>query len=163
MSSWNYIRGNIALNIKKKSYDCTELTQEQILAFVEDIKGLFKTNKKYRIFGDHHDWYKEENIVPYGSEAHMQAFVNYVIDESRECPFDYVYIQLHGNLRDTYAEDVEVMEEYFRKLIIKFHQIANKHTIYFCYDDIDIKINNKKVKLKASDYKKIRDLEDNNE
>ena len=160
MSSWNYIRGNIALQLNKKSYDCTQLTEEQILDFVSDIKGLFKTNDKYKIFGDHHDWYKEENIVPYGSEKHMQAFVNYMIDKDRECPFDYVYIQLHGNFRDTYEEDAKNMEEYCKKLIVKFNQVANKHNIYFCYDDIDIKINNKKVKLKASDYKKIRALED---
>ena len=160
MSSWNYIRGNIALNITKKTYDCTELTKEQVLDFVNDIKGLFKTNKKYRIFGDHHDWYKEEDIVPYGSEAHMQAFVNYVIDEERECPFDYVYIQLHGNFRDTYEEDAEHMKEYCRNLIKKFNEVAKKHNIYFCYDDIDIKINNKKVKLLEKDYKKIRELED---
>lgn len=159
MSTWNYIKGNIAIEYESKNRNLTKTKNKQ---FIKDIKDLFEyNNEKYRYFAEFKNWYKEENIVPYGSEEPMNAFVNFITkEEDRKYRTDALYIQLHGNFRDTDEEDVKHMKKYCKDLIFKFYKVANKYNIRFFYTDIDINVSGRKVKLNLKDWKKIWKLEE---
>lgn len=144
MSQWNYVKGYIVLELSNcfsKDYQYAKYKENSLKIFKE-IQNLFKyDDKNYRLFNNFSNWYKESNIVPYGSEGSTQVDLSF-----KETEHNFrIAILIHGNLRDSGEEQAVFIEKWVKKIFNQIEKLQDDY-IHYVYSDYCVRVNGKIIK-----------------